>query len=126
MASWAAGLRPGIAPNRSVALQNLPTRFYGAHRMRLIALILGVALVAIVPAGHASPPDPSWIGGLYDNGDFDDVVLLITSTLGAIQPTSVWSSRRIASAGGLVTPTDTEPHAPLLRSAVLGRAPPLP
>src|SRR5262249_54471045 len=64
MASWAAGLRPGIAPNRSVALQNLPTRFYGAHRMRLIALILGVALVAIVPAGHASPPDPSWIGGL--------------------------------------------------------------
>src|SRR5262245_26465980 len=103
MASSAAALWSGIAPNRSVtvALQNLPTRSYAANRMRLIALILGVALVTIVPACHASPPDPSWIGGLYDNGDFDDVVLLITSNLGASEPTSVWSSRRIASAVGL-------------------------
>jgi hypothetical protein len=40
-----------------------------------------VALAAIVVAGvclaHASPPDPTWIPGLYDDADYDDVVLAL-------------------------------------------------
>src|SRR3989454_6230851 len=53
---------------------------------RLVGLSLVAAVLALAPAAHASSPDQSWIPGLYDNADFDDVVLLITSNLGAIQP----------------------------------------
>jgi hypothetical protein len=38
-------------------------------------------LVATLPAlAHASPPDPTWIGGIYDGADLDDAVLAATST----------------------------------------------
>jgi hypothetical protein len=42
------------------------------------SLVFGLVAVVLVlaPAAHASLPDQSWIPGLYDNADFDDVVLL--------------------------------------------------
>jgi hypothetical protein len=30
------------------------------------------------PMAFASPPDQSWLGGLFDDADYDDVILLIT------------------------------------------------
>src|SRR5438309_9320052 len=51
---------------------------------RLVGVSLVAAVLALAPAAHASPPDQSWIPGLYDDADFDDIVLLITSNLGAI------------------------------------------
>ena len=33
-----------------------------------------VLLFAILPLAEASPPDPLWVGGLYDGADLDDVV----------------------------------------------------
>src|SRR5262252_8885382 len=41
------------------------------------ACVLGViwALLALVPLANASPPDPLWLGGIYDAADYDDVVL---------------------------------------------------
>jgi len=38
--------------------------------------VLGVlfTLLTLVPLAHASPPDPLWIAGIYDAGDFDEVV----------------------------------------------------
>jgi hypothetical protein len=92
---------------------------------RLVALGLIVVVLALAPAAHATPPDPSWIPGLYDNADFDDVILLITSKLGAIQSNIIPSLRPVAFVLGLATPTPTEsrPLRPL--SSVFGRAPPL-
>jgi hypothetical protein len=46
---------------------------------RLVGLSLVAAALTLAPAAYASPPDQSWTPGLYDNADFDDVVLLITS-----------------------------------------------
>jgi hypothetical protein len=40
-------------------------------------VILGV-LIALWPMAYASPPDQSWLGGFFDDADYDDVVLLIT------------------------------------------------
>jgi hypothetical protein len=55
---------------------------------RLGSSFLALMLVAIVgiltPIAQASPPDPSWIRGLYDDDDFDDVVGLITSGSGLV------------------------------------------
>ena len=92
---------------------------------RLVGLCLVAAILALAPAAHASPPDQTWIAGLYDNADFDDVVLLITSAPGAIQPSTVWSLRPVASVVGLVTPMDTEPRPLGPPSPALSRAPPL-
>src|SRR5437016_13275184 len=92
---------------------------------RLVGVSLVAAVLALAPAAHASPPDQSWISGLYDNADFDDVVLLITSGPGAIQPGPGWSLRSVASVVGLVTPMDTEPRPLRPPSSPLSRAPPL-
>jgi hypothetical protein len=52
------------------------------HSRRLGSTFLALLLVGIVgiltPIAQASPPDPSWIRGMYDGGDFDDVIGLIT------------------------------------------------
>ena len=41
-------------------------------------LLVGL-VVALTPIAWASPTDPSWINGVYDDGDFDDVVVYLTS-----------------------------------------------
>lgn len=54
-------------------------------RVLLVGLL--VTLSSALPAlAHASPPDPSWIPGIYDDADFDDVVTLVTTGTGNILP----------------------------------------
>ena len=92
---------------------------------RLLVLSLIAAVLALAPAAHASPPDQSWIPGLYDDADFDDVILLITSNLSAIHPSVGCSLRPAASVDGLVTPMNTEPRSLCAQSSALSRAPPM-
>src|SRR5258705_10487621 len=46
----------------------------------------GLVLVLLASCGtlpllaHASPPDPTWLPGIYDNADYDDVIGLLTDT----------------------------------------------
>jgi hypothetical protein len=95
-------------------------------RLRLavvIALSVGFTLVTLTSLCYASPPDPTWIAGLYDDDDHDDVVLEVsaiaavpvavdhTSTPGAVAE-APWASRRAA------------PSPPSL-TALLDRSPPL-
>jgi hypothetical protein len=37
---------------------------------RLIRVSLVAMILVLAPAAYASPPDQSWIPGLYDNADF--------------------------------------------------------
>src|SRR5438309_7500053 len=92
---------------------------------RLVGVSLVAAVLALAPAAHATPPDQSWIPGLYDNADFDDVVLLITSNLGAPHPTVVWALRPMDSAVGLVSAPDTAPRVFSPPSSGPSRAPPV-
>jgi hypothetical protein len=41
-------------------------------------LLVGL-MVVLTPMAWASPIDPSWIKGVYDDADFDDVVTYLTS-----------------------------------------------
>ena len=90
----------------------------------MIALSVGFTLLTLTSLCYASPPDPTWIAGLYDDADHDDVVLEVsvivavpvsvdphTSTLGAVAE-APWVSRRAA------------PSPPSL-TALLDRSPPL-
>jgi len=46
---------------------------------RHIGVLLVAALLVLVPAAYADPPDPTWIGGYWDDNDFDNVVIFIVS-----------------------------------------------
>ena len=50
----------------------------------VLALASLVVLAGLGPLAHASPPDPTYIPGLYDDADYDDVILLVLSTVGAL------------------------------------------
>ena len=47
-----------------------------------VAALLFAVLAVLTPLALASPPDPLWVGGLFDAADFDDVVVAVTSTDG--------------------------------------------
>jgi len=50
---------------------------------RLLALLLLAGMVGLVSLAYASPPDPLWEPGIYDDADLDDVVVEVV-TLTAI------------------------------------------
>jgi hypothetical protein len=54
-------------------------------RQRLVALAVVVVLGSLRTLAYADPPDQSWIGGFYDDADYDDVVILVTSTQGTAE-----------------------------------------
>ena len=91
---------------------------------RAVATLLTGVLIGLVPFCHASPPDPSWIAGLYDNGDGDDAVLILVDAVGFeaaegvdLRPPSVPRGRFV----GLAPATPDTPS----RIALVDRAPPL-
>jgi len=57
---------------------------------RLVPCSLSVTLLAILvvltPLAYATPPDPSWVSGFFDDDDNDNVVILITSDQAALDP----------------------------------------
>ena len=49
-----------------------------------LAFSLGVLISSLSVLAYASPPDPSWVRGVYDDADFDDVVCLILANTGLV------------------------------------------
>ena len=45
-------------------------------------LLLAIVVVVVVALAAASPTDPTWIGGIYDNGDYDDAILALLAIEG--------------------------------------------
>jgi hypothetical protein len=64
------------------------------YRFTLVPL-LGIVLLTLVAFAHASPPDETWLPGIYDDADFDDVIDLIVS-LSAAAPDSTPVISRLA------------------------------
>lgn len=94
-------------------------------RRRIWALILLVGvIVALTPMAYASPPDPSWIRGLYDAGDFDDVVMLLTSGVGVVEPFPLAGVDAVQSARDRIAPADALSVAAPVLSTDRSRAPP--
>jgi hypothetical protein len=68
----------------------------------LRALALLCSSVAVLPLAYGGPPDPSWIRGLYDGSDFDDVVVLLTSGCAVIDGLLEISVGRTTSPDGII------------------------
>ena len=90
---------------------------------RLVALFVLLALATLTPLAQASPPDPTWVAGFWDDGDHDDVVLLICATAAAVPPAPPAPDSRRVLVGTVPT---ADPGAPPFRTAapVATRAPP--
>lgn len=57
-------------------------RTHSSVQKLIVPMIAGM-LAALVSLAYASPPDPTWIAGIYDSADYDDVVALLTDGTGA-------------------------------------------
>ncbi len=89
----------------------------------LIALWLVLVLASLPPLARLSPPDPTWFAGFWDDGDYDDVVLLICGTAAALPepPAPPRATREVVA-----TIDPSEPTKPALAAvaSALSRAPP--
>ena len=91
---------------------------------RVLALLLLVPLVWLTPLAYASPPDQTWIGGFYDDADYDDVVLLALSLALALGDTApALDPRTIVVAVLLLLDAQAAPL--VARPGTPSRAPPL-
>lgn len=91
----------------------------------VIVLALVVALFTLTALCYASPPDPTWIAGLYDNADRDEIVLevLDIAAVPAAAAAPPWSTSPAAVATPWIAGRAV-PSAPSL-TALLDRSPPL-
>src|SRR4029077_17922475 len=94
-----------------------------SRRALLAILLLGVVL-ALPPIAHAAPTDPVWISGLYDDNDYDDVVLFIIGAVSAVDSRVVDPVGLVVVCLGLITSHRPESVEVQPLSSVSTRAPP--
>ena len=102
----------------------------GSRRLARVAgrglVVLLVALGPMLPVlAYASPPDPSWISGIWNGADGDDVVALVLSAfkaLAAVVVAHAWLAPR--PIGRVLLPARDILPVPA-RAGIRSRAPPL-
>lgn len=93
-------------------------------RKAFLATLLLSVVVALTPIAHAAPTDPVWIAGLYDDNDYDDVVLFIIGAVSAVDSHVVDPVGPVVVCLGLIAPRRL-PSIPVRPLASLStRAPP--
>ena len=75
---------------------------------RSILCLVVVAMLSLGVLASASPPDPGWISGLWDNGDYDDVILLVTSGVGVADSHTIEDGRPFVIVCALATTEDDD------------------
>ena len=91
---------------------------------RLLALLLVLVIAGLAPATYADPPDPSWLGGYWDDDDFDDVVILLNGTVAIVQ-TLVLDAAPPGEVVALVESADAVTIPATVDETASPRAPPL-
>ena len=89
----------------------------------MITLMI-VAQVTLSVLASASPADPWWIVGIYDDADYDDVVALATAETGSITPAVPAEPRFDLPLIGQSLDRDESAALVRLVSALRSRAPP--
>jgi hypothetical protein len=69
----------------------------------LLGAVLAILAVGMTPVAYADPPDPTWLGGYWDDDDFDNVVAFIASAA-AIAASPVIDGRPFCVAEELARP----------------------
>src|SRR5260370_35654680 len=80
--------------------------------------------IGLPPLAHASPPDPTWISGIYDDADYDDVVCLVTSGHGTIETAGLANAHPLLPVAGWVSALESGWAPGLSGFSSHSRAPP--
>ena len=91
---------------------------------RILLGLLVLVLGTLVPLAHASLPDPSWISGIYDGADYDDVVVLVTFETGTVSPPRVADLEPTLQAIGSLAQLPERATVSLSAAAFRPRGPP--
>ena len=107
-------LTPADTPRIVTALMRI--------RVSALLVLLAVlpALIVLTPLAYASPPDPAWISGYFDDADHDDVVVLVTSSGAAVEPFPIHRHGTVLVPAGSLAPV----AAPAISSRPLSRSTP--
>src|SRR5258706_12709083 len=97
---------------------------YRAPMFALLVALL-VALVALTPLAYATPPDPTWVSGFFDDDDNDNGVFLFTSSLAALDPFPLCCWTPFPVFGPVVALDNSGPASSQNASSADARAPPL-
>jgi hypothetical protein len=89
-----------------------------------LAFSLCVLISILSVLAYASPPDPSWVRGVYDDADFDDVVCLIIANAGLVDDAAMVEGRPDFVLVGAEVPPDDRSIATFSSSSSQPRAPP--
>src|SRR5215831_617739 len=89
-----------------------------------LALLIAAIVCALVPLAYASPPDPTYLSGVWDDADYDDVVVLVTSSVGSTDTHKPFELVRLLVGVLLILPAEDELHCAASRFLPAPRAPP--
>jgi hypothetical protein len=64
----------------------------------VIALVTPGVLAALNPAASADPPDPTWLGGYWNDADFDAAIAFVTSASAISAPPVIEANPALAPA----------------------------
>ena len=115
------GMLPGASCEQSFI--GVWSRDYARGTLASV-LLLGV-LVILPTLAHASPTDPTWIPGFYDDNDYDDVILFITGAVTAVDSCGVDPVGPIVCLG-LIAPSTPQSTSARPPESLSTRAPPSP
>jgi hypothetical protein len=90
----------------------------------LVVLVLVGLLVWLTPAAYADPPDPTWLGGYWDDDDFDSVVAFIASAA-AVVASPIIDGRPLSVAEHCVEPARPPARSVSFPAFAPPRAPPV-
>ena len=82
-------------------------------------------LLTLSPCAYASPPDPTWIPGFYDDNDYDDVIIFIIGAVSAVDSCAVDPVGPVVCLG-LIAPSKPQSTSPRALESLSTRAPPSP
>ena len=89
-----------------------------------LVLFLVAFILTVTPLAYASPPDPTWQLGFFDDDDFDEVVGYITSAAGLAEGPVVRCLRPVPVLVILKGRQSEDPAPFVPRSSSDPRAPP--
>ena len=97
-----------------------------ATRTRRLALIVSLVtiLAAFLPLASSSPPDPTWVEGVWDNADYDDIVILAMSLSSTSDANIPYERALLPWVFALVSPEDEGRPPAVALSSCRARAPP--
>jgi len=89
----------------------------------MFAVVLAILLLGLTPVAYSDPPDPLWIGGFWDDDDFDTAVDFITGASAIVAPVVI-DAGPLWLPGPWIEPAQPSARSATLRTLACPRAPP--